>query len=356
MTFYSHTSGNEFSGPDPWIVDYRSGGDGRYEYVNGYRRLKFNNYQAVHHTLTYYTYPGYENIYLSYADVLRYCPQVTNPNLYLETVSKLADLVNEGSVNLGCDIATGRQTVDMVVDTCGKLGRSAMALRKGNFALAARQLGVSPRGSHKSSLQGLTHEDASALWLELQYGWKPLLSDVYDLHKRFVENTAAPRKQCFQASKSFRKFQQYGQGSYLHAVIQTDSESYKIVAVFNESVSVPRSLGLVDPASILWEICPWSFVADWFLPIGSYLQLVNQVPSWNASYQIYHKKFYDAHVARGYLEGSPSRSRYIEKSFSRSQSTSLDIPLPRFKNLPQFGLSLGHFENAVALLSQRVSK
>jgi hypothetical protein len=35
----------------------------------------------------------------------------------------------------------------------------------------------------------------------------------------------------------------------------------------------------LDPLSVAWELLPWSFVVDWFIPIGSYLDLVNQVPS-----------------------------------------------------------------------------
>jgi hypothetical protein len=39
-----------------------------------------------------------------------------------------------------------------------------------------------------------------------------------------------------------------------------------------------RQMGLGNPASILWERIPWSFVLDWFIPIGTYLELIGQVP------------------------------------------------------------------------------
>jgi hypothetical protein len=30
--------------------------------------------------------------------------------------------------------------------------------------------------------------------------------------------------------------------------------------------------GITNPASLTWELLPWSFVADWFIPIGPYLE------------------------------------------------------------------------------------
>jgi hypothetical protein len=44
-------------------------------------------------------------------------------------------------------------------------------------------------------------------------------------------------------------------------------------------MTAQRQLGLLDPATVLWEIIPYSFVVDWFLPIGSYLDNLNQIPN-----------------------------------------------------------------------------
>jgi hypothetical protein len=33
-----------------------------------------------------------------------------------------------------------------------------------------------------------------------------------------------------------------------------------------------ESAGLVNPLSIAWELLPWSFVVDWFIPVGNTLE------------------------------------------------------------------------------------
>lgn len=35
-----------------------------------------------------------------------------------------------------------------------------------------------------------------------------------------------------------------------------------------------NQLGLVNPASLAWELIPWSFVVDWFIPIGPLLSVL----------------------------------------------------------------------------------
>lgn len=38
---------------------------------------------------------------------------------------------------------------------------------------------------------------------------------------------------------------------------------------------VPKLLGFTNPAAVLWEATPFSFVVDWFLPIGDYLKTLD---------------------------------------------------------------------------------
>lgn len=44
------------------------------------------------------------------------------------------------------------------------------------------------------------------------------------------------------------------------------------VRVTNPNLLLFNQLGLVNPAYVLWDAVPFSFVADWFLPVGRYLQ------------------------------------------------------------------------------------
>jgi hypothetical protein len=45
-----------------------------------------------------------------------------------------------------------------------------------------------------------------------------------------------------------------------------------------EEIEWSAQLGLTHPGSVLWERLPWSFVVDWFIPIGTYLSNLGVIP------------------------------------------------------------------------------
>jgi hypothetical protein len=188
-------------------------------------------------------------------------------------LSKLLEKVKGHSFNAGVSASQVHLTANMVVGTLGKLGRSFMALRHGDFATAARQLGVSPRTTR------LKPSDVAGRWLELQYGWKPALADVYSAAKAMESISEGPSKTRFSVrsnestTRVFKTVTFLGDSTTAHCDF---SRSYTFEAY--EEMGFARQLGLLDPLSVAWEVLPYSFVVDWFLPIGQYLSNLNQIP------------------------------------------------------------------------------
>jgi len=124
-----------------------------------------------------------------------------------------------------------------------------------------------------------------------------------------------------------------------------------------EELSAPRSLGLYDPLSVAWELVPFSFVADWFIPIGTYLDNLAAIPNISALTWVCNIRFYSGSGIGYSVDASGnnykgSRTNKSSITFSRSPY-SLDTAnvFPEFKKLPD-ALSSGHIKNAVALLHQ----
>lgn len=206
-------------------------------------------------------------------------PEFSPINLELKAQQKLVDKVRGHSFNLAVNVAQSRQLVDMVVSNLGKLGRSILALKRGDFATAARQLGASPRTSR------LKPSDISGRWLELQYGWLPSLADTYEACKAYEELTKKERSSTFRVSASESRdieiYQGFGGGTSTgtFTVKKTQKATLGIVAELTEQLTVARSLGLTNPLSVVWEIIPYSFVVDWFVPIGTYIDNLAVIPS-----------------------------------------------------------------------------
>jgi hypothetical protein len=191
----------------------------------------------------------------------------------VDRLNKLLAKVKGHSFNAGVTASQAGQFTSMVSSTLGKLGRSIMALKHGDFATAARQLGAAPK---TSKLKG---SDISGRWLELQYGWLPSIADVYEAGKAFEALSAGPKKSRFSASTQRSKSKVYPSSTFGGDRVTVKGKYSRTYTVeVYEELGFSRQLGLVDPLSILWENIPYSFVVDWFYPIGSYLSVLNQIP------------------------------------------------------------------------------
>lgn len=136
-------------------------------------------------------------------------------------------------------------------------------------------------------------EDFFSYWLETQYGWKPLISDVYGaiehLHEREYEagrglvTVKAVAKDNFEIRNSFS-----GSTSSVNwsgTQVRRGTHKAFVRLDFRQSNAAPvgpfTQLGLTNPLYIAWELLPWSFVADWFIPVGDYLSQLDATKGWD---------------------------------------------------------------------------
>jgi hypothetical protein len=198
--------------------------------------------------------------------------------------------------------------------------------------------------------------DASQRWLEFQYGWLPLIDDVYAAALAFEEKTRVRRAQVYRVSST--EFDRVDvSGSPVNTVCTgpgTAKYHVKLQYEFTEKLAVNRSLGLANPIEALWELLPYSFVLDWFLPIGVYLDTLSVLPTlegrWCQTVSVHC-------VARSKLTptgetiatGLSASMEYVEVSRTvGSGFRALNIPIPRVKPLDK-AFSPLHIANAVAL-------
>lgn len=297
-------------------------------------------------------------------------PSVWTSNDTLALYAKLNDAVRGHSFNMGVAIGEGRESIALLVDTCHRFATSVRYLKRGNVGAAVRALGISPKRKHdivirqrsSARAQGFTFEkggtlsskDVSSLWLEIQYGWRPLITDVYESMKAYSVLTDPARKDrtVVQYRNKPAVAVTYPTGSPSYSIMtERHSISQRIIFERTEVLSAQRSLGLADPRSVVWELVPFSFVADWFIPIGTYFDALAIIPKLSGRFLITSRD-YRTGVEIGYGGPYPGASTKAERiTVSRTLSTSLTVPRPEFKPLSE-ALSLGHIKNALALVHQ----
>lgn len=188
-------------------------------------------------------------------------PQVASPemdNAVNVAWSKLRRKVMDQDFNIAVTAAEGRKTIDMITQSATKLARAYKAFRSGRLYDAGKILGVTPSGLPNS-------------WLAYKYGWTPLLLDIHGGAKTLAELGHKRDQRTMRASHS------YTVKSPIATFKFAGDRAGKATAFCTFRVRSPgtklmNSIGLLNPALILWEVIPFSFVVDWFINIGDCIQ------------------------------------------------------------------------------------
>lgn len=261
-------------------------------------------------------------------------------------ISKWYSSLNSLKLNTAEFFATRQQTVDLIATNVRRIGGMYSSLRRGRNPFN----GSNCNGRH-----------ASKIWLENVYGWQPLLSDIYSVMNDQISDPP-PFRHKVAVYKSYPAV-----GETLKKVIPTPgltlNTTWKIhpyyrttiqadIKVKDPSVAFAQTMGLTNPMLLAWELLPYSFVVDWFLPIGPWLEAQQALLGLSVSNPAVTKTtFYYAEgatISSGispYKMNGTGQSRLVERRKTRSL-TLPSLPLPKLKN----PVSVGHTLNAIALL------
>lgn len=276
----------------------------------------------------------------------------------------LANLKDQ-KVNFAQAFAERGQTARLVTQSATKIVKSIGALRKGNITGAAEALGISKRlFKHGKGTSGSIGDN----WLELQYGWKPLLSDVYGSMSELArkdDETKDRYRVTVRGSASNNYSYQHNSAyadQYGARTVQTIQRSVRVRLDYHYTNPVTGTLarlGISDPLTLAWELLPWSFVADWFLPVGSYLQSLSAANGYEFLGGSSTWRGITSAVSVDWgPQGFATKNIYPLRAGSFSgRSVRREVfgssPLPRFPGLKN-PLSLTHMANAISLLSGSV--
>lgn len=247
------SGGYEISGssPDVWSSPYREITFGFPRYISDPLTALVNRmYNACGGLLDYDRYPALS--------------QNTRNRLITECIVKVGDR----KANYGESIAEGRKTLGYIAQTSLRFFRAYKALRRGNFRSFVKALGASP----KRLRSGMT---ASNVWLEYQYAWLPLLSDIYDTYN-IMRDGIGRKSLTLKGTRQLEDEIAYrDHADYWWDLNGTCKVRHRCILYFrltNETADDFYSLGLINPVEVAWAILPYSFVIDWFLPVGNVLE------------------------------------------------------------------------------------
>lgn len=249
-----------------------------------------------------------------------------------------------------------------VGSTARMVGNAATATAKGLDAFMSRNFKQLGRMSSWKKLPGK--------YLEWLYGWKPLSDDVsqaflelagirdagYELALTLRAKSRIKQQQVLSRSQ----FQGWWDLECTYDVEQRDSCAF----VFSLPPWFFDELPVVSPFGNFYEQMPWSFVLDWFLPMGNWIGAVESM-----QLAPFFKEGSEATVLRRELQSARLTSawdglhRFLKSAqvsssdylYSRSAVDSLYLVAFRLPSLRK-PLSLDHAAQGLALLTQVFKK
>jgi hypothetical protein len=180
-----------------------------------------------------------------------------------EAIAKATQHMKDNVAGLGETFATAKQTYSMLAGSTVRTLLALKALRQGNLSLVYKTL----RGP-----AGVVRAGADYL-LEYKYGWKPLLADIYGMSK-LLKQQLQPPKVISSTGKSFREEISAGSDSSYERSVENSFRQArcKLYGILDDDFGHRiDQLGLSNPLSLAWELVPYSFVVDWFIPVGATL-------------------------------------------------------------------------------------
>lgn len=304
-----------------------------------------------------------------------------------QAVNSLLTRIGNLKFNAAQAFAERKKTADMLIRTVNRFITFGILFRKGRFVEANKILMDRPKNLflwrsesgkvYEGIFQGvkksrraffsrdhfrpLSQKDFANAWLETSYGWRPLLSDIYGAAELLAEQHTESRP-----TRSVGRGKQEKDFTYKYTTEGLTGESRghaevkcMIIAYYDvasQYLDLLRSTGIANPGLLAWEVLPLSFVFDWFIPVGKYLEAVNATmglefkkASIGFLSKIEAEAFTTSNETQWILTGT-ARMQYDYAEYSRSVLT--DFPTAA---LPSVSMGLNVFQvlSGMALLQQR---
>jgi hypothetical protein len=204
-----------------------------------------------------------------------------------KAITQALDKLNDQKAQLLTFMAEAAKSASMLQDDALKLLRVLQDVRKGRLSRV-------PKDLRPIKFMGQN-------WLKWRYGYRPLIGDLHDIANDIIAGVTS--QPLIMTAKSTVVTSRSGQIDLPQDANRKRNGSYNTtlrdtcalwVTVDDKIAQRLKNIGLGNPLGVAWELVPYSFVLDWFVPIGKTLSAL------------------DAPEGLGFLAGFISQARFGE--------------------------------------------
>lgn len=298
------------------------------------------------------------------------------PNVSRATQRLLAKIKGQ-EWNVGENLGEIEQTAGLIVNSMKRIARAILAVKQGKTSKAMeilrirtkQALGPAQKRAINRKYRTQRERQIASDWLAINYGVIPLMSDVQAAIQH-VQNRAdwpiqtqasVTESVSAKSAASTLAGSLPGLTSYVGSVNIVCKTKYIVQYVVDgPTIAYFRSLGLTNVPSLAWELTPGSLVADWFLPIGTWLSNMDATLGCTFSKGVLVKKTTSRYEVEAWLTSTSTAAAtgagkkvWFVESYVRNKILSFPTNFfPQFKN----PVSAKHSANALAFLVQAVHR
>lgn len=231
---------------------------------------------------------------------------------------------------------------------------------------------IARRANRHTKLKSVV-KAAEDTWLEGTYGWQPFVYDMLSLGslrscyqarrallksppRRFAYRTTSRQQTVYTASPSGRPFVYSGYDNVtMRAKYYGQWRTNPSIASENALASLARCVNIDRLGYAAWDAVPYSFVVDWFFPLGDYVDDLLSGPAFVQEVSIPWLSLSTEKLCVRELAPGPKTAQYnpsgggtyIEKGtiFDRYQASILDLDVEDYKT----GMHGTRIPSAIAL-------
>ena len=300
---------------------------------------------------------------------------VLNSNDINASLNRLMTRVKGHAFNIAVFLGESRESIEMIHENIRTLSAAFVAFKHGKF-LSAYRLLLSGRdrvmkrrvfvGQLLARVRRLRpikdwrrfySADLNSRFLMMEYGWFPLLADINELIKSIDADRERVRHKIFKIRSSYSKRKSgivwASNGVFGQYRKSERSIRYTCRYTLRGYEQALGNFDFYDLANTAYQLTTLSFVLDWFLPIGAFLEAMSAEQVLNQLNTTSSRKVYDE--ITGYVYSDPrfrGGSKYRETRVTYSRSKGVSAQLPSWKN-PLNG-TFKRVADAIALFRARI--
>lgn len=256
--------------------------------------------------------------------------------LSLATIEARKNAFTKGQLLANVIMLESGKTIQMLRARALQLATAIRYVKQRKFRLAASTLqydgdDILKRKRWKKSWQ--------SNWLEYRYGWLPLIADC----ETYIDRVCKGHGWGTVIGKGTRTLEKsdseslYPAGrSTRHARVTARGRAVGTVA--HSALNEVAASGILSLGQTVWEIIPYSFVIDWFLPVGDWVASLSPPPGWVPlggstsllRHGVAHSNYVKSRVGSGsyYSEFQPCNLEMVKVQYMRYAGFPSQVALP----------------------------